>query len=156
MKVLTGFQAPLLCAAAFLLFGCQTVKHEIQESNARTTENQLTAAGFKIMMADTKERQKMLTSLPADTMSHFQRPDDTYYVYPDPVVCSCLYVGRQQEFEKLQKLSVDLANSNRAMISHEISENQQAGFAPSGAWGNMGYWGITNPNSMGRPGYDPE
>ena len=98
----------------------------------------------------------MLTSLPPDSMSHFQRPDNTYYVYPDPVVCSCLYVGRQQEFEKLQKLSVDLANSNRAMISHEISENQQAGFAPSGAWGTMGYWGITNPNSMGRPGYDPE
>lgn len=95
MKVLIRFLAPLLGAAAFLLSGCQTVKHEIQESNARTTENQLTAAGFKIMMADTKERQKMLTSLPPDTMSHFQRPDNTYYVYPDPVVCSCLYVGRQ-------------------------------------------------------------
>ena len=47
MKVLTGFLAPLLGAAAFLLSGCQTVKHEIQESNARTMENQLTAGASK-------------------------------------------------------------------------------------------------------------
>jgi uncharacterized protein YceK len=145
-----------LFAALLTLSGCSTVQHEIKESSTRSMESQLRAAGFKIMMADTAERQRMLNSLPPETVTRIPRPDNVYYIYPDPDVCSCLYVGRESEFEKLQQLSADMATSNQAMITHEIEENQQAGWSPSGPWGNMGYWGLTNPNSMGRPAWDPE
>lgn len=142
--------------AALAMSSCATVQHEMRESSTRSMEYQLKAAGFKIMLADTAERQRMLNGLPPETVTRIPRPDNVYYIYPDPDVCSCLYVGRETEYEKLQQLSADLANSNQAMITHEIAENEQAGWAPSGPWGNMGYWGLTNPNSMGRPAWDPE
>ena len=145
-----------LIATALTLAGCAEVKHDFRESSTRSMENQLKAAGFKIMLADTAERQKMLQSLPPETVTRIPRPDNVYFIYPDPDVCSCLYVGRQPEYERLQQLGAEMAQANRAMITHEIEENQQAGWAPSGPWGNWGYWGITNPNSMGRPAWDPE
>ncbi len=141
---------------ALAVSGCAEVEHDIRESSTRSMENQLKAAGFKIMLADTRERQDMLRSLPAETVTRIPRPENTYYIYPDPDVCSCLYIGRESEYERLQQLSVDMAKSNREMITHEIAENQQAGWSPTGPWGNWGYWGITNPNSMGRPAWDPE
>ncbi len=141
---------------AVLLTACTTLKHEYRESNARSMEEQLRDAGFKVMLADTQERQKMLTTLRPETLTRIPRPDNVYYIYADPDLCSCLYVGRESEYDKLQQLSADMAKSNQAMITHEIAENQQAGWAPSGPWGNWGYWGITNPNSMGRPAWDPE
>lgn len=146
----------LLLTLALGFVGCSSVQHEIRESNARSTENQLRAAGFKIMLADTEEKQKMLNGLPRETVTRIPRPENVYYIYPDPDLCSCLYVGREQEYNKLQQLSADMVKSNQATITHEIAENQQAGWGPSGAWGNWGYWGITNPNSMGRPAWDPE
>ena len=156
MKLLISFRLLTLTALLITTTGCATVKHEMTESSTRSMEEQLRAAGFKIMLADTAERQRMLTSLPPETVTRIARPDNTYYIYPDPVVCNCLYVGLEPQFDQLQQLTADLATSNRAMISHEIAENQQAGWAPSGPWGNMGYWGLTNPNSMGRPAWDPE
>jgi hypothetical protein len=138
------------------LAACTSIKQDIRESGARSMENQLRAAGFKIMIADTQERQNMLNGLPPERVTRIPRPDNVYYIYPDPDVCHCLYVGRETEFQNLQQLSRDSAQSNQALITHEIQENQQAGWAPSGPWGNWGYWGITNPNSMGRPAWDPE
>ena len=155
MKSISSLGGALL-VTALTLAGCAEVKHDFRESSTRSMENQLKAAGFKIMLADTEERQKMLQSLPPETVTSIPRPDNVYFIYPDPDVCSCLYVGRQTEYEKLQQLGAEMAQANRAMITHEIEENQQAGWAPSGPWGNWGYWGITNPNSMGRPAWDPE
>jgi hypothetical protein len=142
--------------AVVLLSACSSVKHEITNSSTRSMESQLRAAGFKIMMADTKERQEMLTTLPPERVTRIPRPDNVYYIYADPDICSCLYVGRESEFNNLQQLGKDSARSNQATVTHEIQENQQAGWSPSGPWGNWGYWGITNPNSMGRPAWDPE
>ena len=139
-----------------LLSACSTVKHEIAESSARDMEYQLHAAGFKVLLADSNEKQALLKNLPEGRLSRYPAGPEVFYMYPDPVVCSCLYVGRETEFRNLQKLAMDLGRSNQALIAHEISESQQAQWAPSGAFGNMGYWGITNPNSMGRPAYDPE
>jgi hypothetical protein len=107
------------------------------------------------MIADTKARQEMLHSLTPETISRIPRPDNVYYIYADPVLCSCLYVGREIEYRKLQQLAADLRISDEQMIANEIREDQQAGWGPTGAWGKWGYWGM-NPNSMGRPAWDPD
>jgi hypothetical protein len=146
----------LYLVASLLLTGCAGVKHEIAESSARNMEFQLHEAGFKILLADTQERQNLLTRLPSGKISRLPMGGTVYYMYPDPVVCSCLYVGRDQEMMKLQKLAVDMQRSNQALLIHEIGENEQAQWGPSGPWGNNGMWAFTNPNSMGRPAYDPE
>lgn len=146
----------LYLLATLMLTGCSGVKHEIAESSARNMEFQLHEAGFKILLADTQERQDLLTKLPPGKVSRLPLGGTTYYMYPDPVVCSCLYVGREQEMMKLQKLAVDMQRSNQALLIHEIGENEQAQWGPSGPWGNNGVWPLTNPNSMGRPAYDPQ
>ena len=138
------------------LAGCSSVSKEIKDSGTTSMESQLRAAGFKIMIADTRERQDMLTTLSPEHLTRIPRPDNVYYIYADPDVCQCLYVGREAEYRQFQQLGLDGRKSAQASITHEIQENQQAGWSPSGPWGNWGYWGITNPNSMGRPAWDPE
>ena len=146
----------LCLAASLLLTACSGIKHEIAESSARNMEFQLHEAGFKILLADTQERQNLLTGLPSGKISKLPLGGTVYYMYPDPVVCSCLYVGREQELMKLQKLGIDMQRSNQALLIHEIGENEQAQWGPAGPYGNSGFWPLTNPNSMGRPAYDPQ
>ena len=146
----------LYLVAALFFTGCAGTKHEIAESSARNMEFQLHEAGFKILLADTKERQDLLTKLPPGKIARLPMGGTVYFMYPDPVVCSCLYVGREQEMQKLQKLAVDMQRSNQNTLIHEIGENEQAQWGPSGPWGNSGISAFTNPNSMGRPAYDPE
>ena len=55
-------------------------------------------------------------------MTRIPRPDNVYYIYSDPDLCSCLYVGRQQEFDHLQQLSVDMANANPKLTSVRLSD----------------------------------
>lgn len=139
---------------SLLLTGCSTISHDIKESSTRASEEQLRASGFKIMIADNQERQEMLNGLPPETITRIPRPDNTYYIYPDPDVCMCLYVGRETEFQNLQQLRASAQQSRQATVAHEVDENQRAGWSPAGPWGNWGWW-LNNPNSMGRPAWDP-
>lgn len=56
-------------------------------------KDQLVAAGFVIKPANTLERQVMLARLPAHKFVIRQNGDTIHYVYADPLVCDCLYLG---------------------------------------------------------------
>jgi hypothetical protein len=154
MKSLPSLRCAVFLLTALLLAACSSINSAFRNSETRLTEEHLLSAGFKIMIADTKARQEMLHSLAPETISRIPRPDNVYYIYADPVLCSCLYVGREIEYRKLQQLAADLRISDEQMIANEIREDQQAGWGPTGAWGKWGSWGM-NPNSMGRPAWDP-
>jgi hypothetical protein len=58
----------------------------------------LAADGFQKRPADTPERREMLSRLP---VNHFvQRFDGSTitYIYSDPTVCNCIYVGTQSAY----------------------------------------------------------
>ena len=154
MKSVRAFTLVIATVFSLTLTACSTISHDIKESSTRSSEDQLRAAGFKIMIADNQERQEMLNGLPPETITRIPRPDNVYYIYPDPDVCMCLYVGREEEFQSLQQLRSSGQQSNQAMIAHQMDENQRAGWSPAGPWGNWGWW-LNNPNSMGRPAWDP-
>lgn len=141
--------------SGLMLVSCSQMVSSMKDSNIRLSESHLLDAGFKIMMADTKERQTMLNSLPPDQITSIPRPDQTYYIFPDPKVCSCLYVGRQAEFNRLQQLAVDSRISSEQLAIHELQQDYQSGWGPMGPWGygNDGYLGGNNPN--GNPAWDP-
>src|SRR5271163_4714075 len=85
-------------AAAFLvsiglLSACQT-----QQQMVAQREDNLAAAGFIIRPANTPERQAMLAKLPANHFVQRVKGDTVHYVYADPLVCGCLYVGSQQAY----------------------------------------------------------
>src|SRR3984957_15938485 len=69
-----------------------------QSSGILQQENDLSAAGFTVRIADTAERQAMLNRLPPNRFVPRGNGNIVHYVYPDPNVCGCLYIGTQQDF----------------------------------------------------------
>jgi len=77
------------------LSACETDHQIISEH-----EDRLSAAGFIIKPANTPERQSMIARLPANKFVMRQNGDDIHYVYADPLVCGCLYVGTQEAYNR--------------------------------------------------------
>lgn len=82
---------------AGLLSACQTAPPDYG-----ALEGQLAAAGFLMKPANTPARQAMLGRLPAHQFLIRQNGSATHYVYADPLICDCLYVGTQQAFDQLR------------------------------------------------------
>src|SRR5215467_14652563 len=114
----------LLTTAALvtLAIGCSTTKER---------ENMLSAAGFKMVPANTPERQAHLTSLPADKITPVQRNGITYYTFPDPKN-NVLYVGQEQQYQKYRQLRYQKQLADEQMETAQMNEN---------AWGAWGPWG---------------
>jgi hypothetical protein len=123
------------CTAIALLLaiqgitGCRT--QVIEEK-----EDSLAAAGFILRPANTPERVAMLKRLPPNRFVRREHGDAVHYVYADPIVCSCLYVGTQQAYaqylrDRQQKAIVD----QQQLAAQEYSD---------AAW-NWGAWGPWGP-----------
>lgn len=70
------------------------------EWNTMTTEQLLTAAGFQKKVADTPAKLAHLGTLtPARKLVAHRRDGRLYYLYADPVVCNCLYVGTAAQYQ---------------------------------------------------------
>lgn len=118
--------------AAFLacvgvLSACQT-----QQAMVTAREDNLAAAGFLVRPANTPERQAMLARLPPHQFVQRINGDDVHYVYADPLVCGCLYVGSQQAYSNYKQ---------HEQQQHLADENQMSAQAYSDAAWNWGAWG---------------
>jgi hypothetical protein len=113
---------------------------ETQQQRVTEREDNLAAAGFIIKPANTPERQAMLTRLPANHFVMRQNGDTIHYVYADPLVCGCLYVGTQQAYNqyKANQLQQHLADE-QAMSAQMYSD---------AAW-NWNTWGPLGPPGPG-------
>jgi hypothetical protein len=123
------------CSAIALLLaiqgitGCRT--QVIQDK-----EDSLAAAGFILRPANTPERIAMLKRLPPNRFLRREKGDVVSYVYADPIVCSCLYVGTQQAYSQYL----------RDRQQKEIADQQQlAAQEYSDASWNWGAWGPWGP-----------
>ncbi|MDB6098126.1 MAG: uncharacterized protein JWN58_829 [Gammaproteobacteria bacterium] len=117
------------CAIAALA-ACQTQQQRITEH-----EDKLSAAGFTIKPANTPERQTMLHKLPPNKFVQRTNGDDVHYVYADPVVCNCLYVGSQQAFNEYKK------NEQQQKLADQQEMTAQLYSDPAWNWGAWGPWG---------------
>ena len=114
------------------LGACETQQQRITER-----EDKLAAAGFIIKPANTPERQAMLARLPPHRFVMRQNGDTIHYVYADPLVCGCLYVGTQEAYNqyKANQLAQHLADE-RLMTAQTYSDAAWTwpawGSAPSG------------------------
>ena len=107
-------------------------------------EDSLAAAGFILRPANSPERIAMLKRLPPNRFLRREHGDTVHYVYADPIVCSCLYVGTQQAY----------AQYLRDRQQKEIADQQQlaAQEYSDAAW-NWGAWGPWGPGyGFGYPG----
>ncbi len=143
MPDISGRLATVLLSIG-LIAACQTSKERV----ARHEDN-LAVAGFLVRPANTPERQAMLARLPAHKFVRHAKGDNIQYVYADPSVCRCLYVGSQAAYAKYQEnkqsdqrikeLKRDLRDHENAAEDDDF--NAQVYDDPAWNWNAWGPWG---------------
>jgi hypothetical protein len=113
------------------LGACESVQQRVTEQ-----DDKLSAAGFIVKPANTPDRQAMLKKLPANKFVRRENGDTVHYVYADPVVCGCLYVGTQEAYNRLK------ANE---LTQHLVDEQQITAQTYSDASWNWNAWGPWDP-----------
>jgi hypothetical protein len=121
--------------AASALAACATAPPDFG-----ATEDRLAAAGFIMKPANTPARQVMLGRLPSHQFLIRPNGNTVNYVYADPLVCDCLYVGTQQAY--------DTYRANQ--LAENLSSEQQliAVSYADAAW-SWDPWGV--PWASGSP-----
>src|SRR5208282_125799 len=118
-QILTGFKLIGAIALLAMVAGC---------ANTQQTENLLSAAGFRTVIANTPQRQQQLKTLPPDKVTLVQRNGKNYYVYADPTHWQ-IFVGTPSQYQKYQQLR--LANN---LVQDELQTAQLNSWGP-GLWG---------------------
>jgi len=116
------------------LGACETQQQRITER-----EDKLAAAGFIIKPANTPERQAMLARLPPHRFVMRQNGDTIHYVYADPLVCGCLYVGTQEAYNQYK------ANQLAQHLADEQLMTAQTYSDAAWTWPAWGPWGPPAP-----------
>ncbi|QEO18108.1 hypothetical protein [Acetobacter vaccinii] len=94
----TGLRVCGVLSMLAILPSCESTKEIITQK-----EDHLTAAGFAYKPASTPKLQAMLDHLPAHRFLRRVHGTSVFYIYADPTVCDCLYVGDQAAFSKYQQ-----------------------------------------------------
>ena len=85
-----------------------------------TTEQLLAAAGFDQKLADSGEKLANLRLLtPARRLVSRERNGKLYYVYADPDLCKCMYVGTAAQYERARRQQ--LANDQLIAVQDHLS-----------------------------------
>jgi hypothetical protein len=115
--------------AAALLTGCAA----IERADHNATEQLLTAAGFKVLPANTPDRQAKMAELKPYTIARQIRGNNVYYIYPDDQN-NFVLVGDQAAYSKYQSLLVQQQISNQNLMAAQME-------TMPGMWGGWGYYG---------------
>ncbi len=86
----------------------------------KRTEQLLANAGFHMKLADTPEKLANLSTLtPRRTLIPQERDNQLYYVYADPDLCKCVYVGTSMQYERA--LQESFANDQLIAIGEQLN-----------------------------------
>ncbi|MFN8643177.1 MAG: hypothetical protein U0802_16530 [Candidatus Binatia bacterium] len=118
----------LVAVAASLLAACTYFKRQ----DADQVESTLAAAGFKMKLADTAEKQAKLQALPLRQIVPQSKDGETVYVYADPDFCKCLYAGRQENYDLYQRLALQRQIAQERVAAAEMNEDAAMDW---GLWG---------------------
>jgi len=93
------------------------------EWHTLTTEQLLTAAGFRKKVADTPEKLAHIEMLtPARKLVEHRRDGQLYYVYADPDLCKCLYVGTPTQYQ----LALEKRLANEELVALQEHQDDDA------------------------------
>ena len=99
-------------------------------------EDMLAEAGFSARPASTPQTAALLRAMPPHKFTQQMRNGQPVWVYADPTICGCLYIGNDAAFQNYKQLV-----AQKQTIQQEQLVNQDAtlhGDMPimDGAWGN--------------------
>jgi len=125
----------LACGIGLLaLSGCA----ESAAHRASRIEPMLAAAGFRMRPADTSAKVddlKSRTQLKVRYTLHDGRPR---YWFADPVVCDCLYVGNEADYQRYEQLRIEQRASQEeaqaAALNEDAVEQEQMNFMMWPIW----------------------
>jgi len=112
--IFNGFNLIGAIALLALALGCANTQQTTQQ-----TENLLSAAGFRTIIATTAKQQQHLKTLPPDKVTVAQRNGKIYYVYADPAH-NQIYVGTPFQYQSYQQLR--LANN---LVQDQLATAEQ-------------------------------
>ncbi len=143
----------LIATLSAALFGCGSLQPQppTPEQQAEQIEPMLSAAGFRMLPADTPERQKRLDSLlPLKVQYHVGKTGELHYWMADPYHCNCLYIGTEEDYQKYENLKLNEQFqakegeiSQQTLVAQQMQEMdmQEEMFNPYG----MGFAGPMGP-----------
>ncbi len=119
-------RALFIVVIALTVAGCATMPR----GETRSVEQMLTAAGFQMKVADTPEKAADLRTFPTRKMTVQRRGAASYYIYADPDLCNCLYVGTEPQYQEYQRL----------LLKKELADERLDESRNSGLWGPGPLW----------------
>jgi hypothetical protein len=120
-----GFLAIILIALA----GCAAFQPDPQVA-ADQKESMLSAAGFKMLPAETPDKLAHAQSLPQLKVKYFTDSDGTlHYWMADAQFCHCVYVGNESSYQQFKQMQfqAQLANEQNqaAQMQAEAAQEEQ-------------------------------
>ena len=122
-QIRTSFNMISVIALVALTVGCET-------TNSSHTDL-LSAAGFKLLPADTPKKQELLKTLTPGKLSLITWKGKQFYVQPD-VPNNQAYVGTPKEYQTYQQLRLAKQLSNENLMAAQMNQNAMMG------WGRLG------------------
>jgi len=122
--ILTSFKFISAIALLAVAVGCASTKQ---------TENLLTLAGFKPIVAGTPKQQQQIKALPSGKISRIQRSGKTYYVFPDKTH-NWVYVGSPKQYRDYQQIRADYQLSNESLADAKVDQDAPSDYDDWGGW----------------------
>jgi hypothetical protein len=122
---MVSYRVAALAGAALIVAGCQT-------ANVQNKENLLAAAGFQFRPADTPAKLAALQALPPHKFVQKVQNGQPVWLYADPTICKCLYVGNQSAWQAYRQMVFQQNIASEQQMTALI--NQQSAF-DFGVWG---------------------
>jgi len=92
-----------------------------QKSSTTDTEGMLSAAGFKVKLADTPEKLSHLKTLPQHRVFPQERDGRTYYLYADAAVHRQLFIGDEEAYQAYQ---IILQQKKEDALDQELTQKE--------------------------------
>jgi hypothetical protein len=125
-----------IIAAGLIFTGCSTTKH---------TEQVLSEAGFRRVLATTPAQCQRVESLPLNKLTVAKLNGKKFYVFPDPAN-KLLYVGNLEEYQSYQQLLTYYNLSGQNRVETSLGDEgaaddtvRWADWIPKSGWTGGGY-----------------
>jgi len=118
---------------AFVLAGMLSSCAMMSAQETKDKEQLLSAAGFKMTLANTPAKMAHLKTLTQNKIVPHQKDGAVYYIYADATNCQCFYWGKAEAYQKFQQLQVQQNLAAEDRMSAEMNEEEFMN------WDTMGY-----------------
>ena len=120
---------PMLVMIGAMLSACINQREGVQ-----ARDDLLAAAGFTVQPANTPARQAALRTLPTNRFVQRTRGDRLIYLYADPLVCDCLYIGDQAAYGRYRQEVLQRQIANDQLLAAQMYDNPDWDWGPWTGW----------------------